>query len=235
MKQHSIHTAMIKKIAERLGPLRAKVVFLGGSATGFHITDKAEPEVRATRDVDIIVEAASVVAYHRLEKTLIELGFSQKIQEEDPICRWYIDDVIVDLMPTDENILGFSNSWYLPAIKNSVTIELEPNFEIRLVTAPYFLATKLDAFFGRGKGDYLVSHDMEDIINLINGRVEIIEDIQTSKADLKEFIINSLQGFLDDELFLEALPGHLLPDKASQGRRDIILKRIKKIVELGSN
>ena len=235
MKQHSIHTAMIKKIAERLGPLRAKVVFLGGSATGFHITDKAEPEVRATRDVDIIVEAASVVAYHRLEKTLIELGFSQKIQEEDPICRWYIDDVIVDLMPTDENILGFSNSWYLPAIKNSVTIELKPNFEIRLVTAPYFLATKLDAFFGRGKGDYLVSHDMEDIINLINGRVEIIEDIQTSKADLKEFIINSLQGFLDDELFLEALPGHLLPDKASQGRRDIILKRIKKIVELGSN
>ena len=138
-------------------------------------------------------------------------------------------------MPTDENILGFSNRWYLPAIKNSVTIELEPNFEIRLVTAPYFLATKLDAFFGRGKGDYLVSHDMEDIINLINGRVEIIEDIQTSKADLKEFIINSLQGFLDDELFLEALPGHLLPDQASQDRRSIILDRIKKIVEIGSN
>ena len=107
MKQHSVHTEMIEQIAERLGPLRPKVVFLGGSATGFHITDKAEPEVRATRDVDIIVEAASVVAYHRLEKTLIELGFSQKIQEEDPICRWYIDDVIVDLMPTDENILGF--------------------------------------------------------------------------------------------------------------------------------
>jgi len=76
---------------------------------------------------------------------------------------------------------------------------------------------------------------MEDIINLINGRVEIIEDIQTSKADLKEFIINSLQGFLDDELFLEALPGHLLPDQASQGRRSIILERIKKIVEIGSN
>lgn len=88
MKQHSIHTEMIKKVAERLGPLRPQVVFLGGSATGFHITDSAGPEVRATRDVDIIVEAASVVAYHRLEKRLIELGFSQQIQEEDPICRW---------------------------------------------------------------------------------------------------------------------------------------------------
>ena len=142
-----------------------------------------------------------------LEKTLMKLGFFQKIPEDDPICRWYINDAIVDVMPTDENILGFSNRWYLPAIKNSVKIELEPDLEILIVTVPYFLGTKLDAFFGRGKGDYLVSHDMEDIINLINGRVEIIEDIQTSKADLKEFIINSLQGFLDDELFLEALPG----------------------------
>jgi len=172
MKQHSIHTAMIQQVAERLGPLRPKVVFLGGSATGFHITDKAEPEIRATKDVDIIVEVASIVGYHKLEKTLRELGFFQKMQEDDPICRWYIDDVMVDVMPTDENILGFSNRWYLPAIKNSVTIELEPNLEIQIVTAPYFIGTKLEAFFGRGRGDYLTSHDMEDIINFINGRVE---------------------------------------------------------------
>ena len=235
MKQHSIHTAMIQQVAERLGPLRPKVVFLGGSATGFHITDKAEPEIRATKDVDIIVEVASIVGYHKLEKTLRELGFFQKMQEDDPICRWYIDDVIVDVMPTDENILGFSNRWYLPAIKNSVTIELEPNLEIQIVTAPYFIGTKLEAFFGRGRGDYLTSHDMEDIINFINGRVEILEDIENSEPDLKTFIIKSLQGFLEDELFLEALPGHLLPDKASQGRRSIILERIKKIVGLDSN
>lgn len=235
MKQHSIHIEMIKQVAERLGPLRPKVVFLGGSATGFHITDKAEPEIRATKDVDIIVEVASRVDFHQLEKTLRELGFIQKMQKDDPICRWYINDVIVDVMPTDENILGFSNRWYLPAIKNSVTIELEPNLEIQIVTAPYFLGTKLDAFFGRGRGDYLTSHDMEDIINFINGRVEILEDIKNSESDLKDFIIKSLQGFLEDELFLEALPGHLLPDQASQGRRSIILERIKIIVKLGSN
>ena len=164
--------------------------------TGFHITDKAEPEIRATKDVDIIVEVASRVDYHQLEKTLRELGFFQKMQKDDPICRWYINDVIVDVMPTDENILGFSNRWYLPAIKNSVTIELEPDLEIQIVTAPYFLGTKLDAFFGRGRADYLTSHDMEDIINFINGRVEIIEDIKKSESDLKDFIIESLHGIL---------------------------------------
>ena len=235
MKQHSIHAEMIKMVAERLGPLRAKVVFLGGSATGFHITDRAEPEIRATKDVDVIVEVTSIVGYHRLEKTLGKLGFFQKMHKDDPICRWYIADVVVDIMPTDENILGFSNRWYLPAIKNAVTIELEPNLEIKIVTAPYFLGTKLDAYFGRGMGDYLTSHDMEDIINLINGRVELLEDIKDSEPDLKAFIIKSLQGFLEDELFLEALPGHLLPDRASQGRRSIILERIKKIAELGSD
>src|SRR5210317_1746278 len=125
MKQHSVHTEMIKQVAEKLGPLRPKVVFLGGSATGFHITDKAEPEIRATKDVDIIAEVASRVEYHRLEKTLRELGFIQKMQKDDPICRWYINDVIVDVMPTDENILGFSNRWYLPAMRNSVTIKLQ--------------------------------------------------------------------------------------------------------------
>ena len=97
MKQHSIHISMIQQVAERLGPLRPKVVFLGGSATGFHITDDAEPEIRATKDVDIIVEVASIVGYHKLEKTLRELGFFQKLQEDAPICRWYIDDVMVDV------------------------------------------------------------------------------------------------------------------------------------------
>ena len=234
MKQHTVHIEMIKRVAEKLGPLRSKVVFLGGSATGFHITDKAAPAIRATKDVDIIVEAASIVEYHKLERMLMQLGFFQKIQEDDPICRWYINDLIVDVMPTDENILGFSNRWYPPAIKTSVTIELEPNLEIKIVTAPYFLGTKLEAFFGRGRGDYLASQDMEDIINLINGRAEVIEDIKNSEPNLRDFIVKSLQGFLNDEFFLEALPGHLLPDRASQGRRFIIQERIKKIIELGS-
>jgi len=76
---------------------------------------------------------------------------------------------------------------------------------------------------------------MEDIIYLINGRVELLEDIKDSEPNLKDFIITSLKGFLENEFFLEALPGNLLPDQASQARRSIILERIKKIVDLGKN
>ncbi len=28
------------------------------------------------------------------------------------MCRWHFDDVILDVMPTDEEILTFGNRWY---------------------------------------------------------------------------------------------------------------------------
>ena len=56
------------------------------------------------------------------------------------------------MMPTDEKILGFSNRWYSDAIQNSQDVEIAEQQTIRLVTPVYFLATKLEAFFGRGSG-----------------------------------------------------------------------------------
>ena len=57
------------------------------------------------------------------------------------------------------------------------------------------------------RGDYLASHGMEDIINFINGRAEVIEDIKSSKPDLREFVVESLQGFLEDEIFSKPCRG----------------------------
>ncbi|MEN6359519.1 MAG: hypothetical protein ABFD59_05615, partial [Smithella sp.] len=106
-------------MARHLGNLREKVVFVGGCATGLLITDPAMPEVRSTQDVDVIVEVASRLEYYRLEKELRSRGFKQDMSENAPVCRWLVDDVKVDVMPTKEDILGFSNRWYLPAIRNA--------------------------------------------------------------------------------------------------------------------
>ncbi len=59
IKAGDVSLAMVRSVAERLGPLRQKAVFLGGAATVLLITDEATPEVRATKDVDIIVEVLS--------------------------------------------------------------------------------------------------------------------------------------------------------------------------------
>ena len=182
--------------------------------------------------MDIIVEVLSKSDYYQLEETLRSLGFTQSMEEDAPLCRWVINDTKVDVMPTDEKILGFTNKWYSPAIKNATEISLEEGLEIRIVTAPYFLATKIEAFYGRGKGDYMASHDMEDIITIIDGRLELIDEVKDSETDLRSFLAEKFRYFLKTEAFLEALLGHLLPDPVSQARLPKITTRIEEIAAI---
>ncbi len=109
MKPSSTNLEMIRIVAKRIGSLREAFVFLGGASTCLLVTDPAAPEIRATLDVDIIVEVASKLEYHKLEEKLRQLGFRQGTEPDDPICRWMVEGVNVDVMPTDEGILGFSN------------------------------------------------------------------------------------------------------------------------------
>ena len=145
--------------------------------------------------------------------------------------RWLVNGIKVDVMPTREDILGFSNRWYLPAIENAKYVELEKELSIKLVTPPYFLATKIEAFKGRGKGDYLASHDMEDIITILDGRTEIIDEIKSSSDEVKTFLSTTFQIFLADENFLDAIPGQLLPDRASQARLPRLIKLLEEIAK----
>ena len=227
-----INIRMIIHVAKRLGNLRDKVVFVGGCATGLFITDPAMPEVRATQDVDVIVEVTSRMEYYRLEEELRSRGFKQDLSENAPICRWLVDVIKVDIMPTQEEILGFSNRWYLPAIKNADHIKLENELTIKLVSPPYFLATKIDAFKGRGGGDYIASHDMEDIITILDGRPEIVSEIRSSSDDLKDFLSRTFRILLASDEFLDSIPGHLSPDRASQTRLPLLIKRLREIAEM---
>lgn len=229
MKPSDINLEMIRIVAKRIGSLREAFVFLGGASTCLLVTDPAAPEIRATLDVDIIVEVASRLEYHKLEETLRQLGFRQGTEPDDPICRWVVEGLKVDVMPINEDILGFSNIWYSQAIKNSNEIEIESNITIRMVTAPYFLATKIEAFYGRGKKDFLASHDMEDIITIIDGREEVIKEIYDEPYELRAYLSAQFQDFLANELSIESLSGHLLPDKASQARLPILMERIRNI------
>ncbi|GLI35004.1 hypothetical protein DAMNIGENAA_24370 [Desulforhabdus amnigena] len=103
---------MVITVARRLGSLRDEVAFLGGATTSFLITDPAYPQVRPTLDVDVIVKIASRMEYYRLEERLRNLGFTQAMGKDEPVCRWLVEGVKIDVMPTEESILGFSNRWY---------------------------------------------------------------------------------------------------------------------------
>ncbi|MBN1957959.1 MAG: hypothetical protein JXQ81_01360 [Desulfuromonadales bacterium] len=226
-----INLQMLCLVARRLEPLLDRLIFLGGCTTALFITDEAAPDVRVTHDVDVIVEVLSRNEYWQLEERLRELGCTQEIDEE-VICRWKLDGITLDVMPTDESILGFSNRWYADAINSADTCSIAENLTIRLVTPTHFIATKLEAFFGRGNNDFWGSHDLEDIVTVIDGRSGIVDEISAAETELKEYIASVLSSLIEARHFREALSGHLPPDRASQERLPLLWKRLVAIAAL---
>ena len=120
-------------------------------------------------------------------------------------------------MPTNPKVLGFSNRWYKAAIAHASTIMFE-GLELRVVTAPYFLATKIDAFKGRGREDYHASKDLEDIITVIDGRPTLLDEVRDSDEEVRSAISGENRNASRQGEFLDALPGHVPPDASSQAR-----------------
>jgi predicted nucleotidyltransferase len=154
---------LFESVVRLLQPVLDELVFVGGCTTGLLITDPAASAIRPTKDVDVIVDVTSYAKYAALSERLLALGLKEDTSEGAPLCRWRHGDLIVDVMPIDEDVLGFSNRWYPSALETAQTHSVVDN-NIRIVTPVYFVATKLEAFHGRGADDVALSHDVEDIV-----------------------------------------------------------------------
>lgn len=209
-----------------LEPVLSELVFVGGCTTGLFITDPAAGGIRPTRDVDAIVDATSYARYTTLAERLRTLGLAEDTTPQAPTCRWRYRHLILDVMPIDAAVLGFSNRWYPAAIETAQTFDIAGR-DVRVVTPALFIATKLEAFHGRGGNDVFASHDLEDIITVIDGRPEIVSDVAAASADVRDYIDSEIRALLDNRDFTEALAGFLLPDPASQARRDLIKTRLR--------
>ena len=223
---------MLVEVARALGPdLVKQVTFVGGCTTALLLTDEVTAEqVRHTDDVDLIVHVISYAKYHALQQDLRVQGFKivvPDIDEDIPICAMQLNELRVDIMPDDESILGFSNRWYKEAVDNSFDYQLNDEITIKLVSPGYFVATKLEAWLGRGKGDALTSRDIEDIINLIDGREELISELGNSSDAVKAFISEQLRQLLNDSNFEYAVSSQ---SNNSPQREKIIFERIEEII-----
>lgn len=222
---------MVIRMARQLGPLRNEFVLVGGSAAGLLVTEVAGAPVRVTRDVDMVVEVGSYASYSRLGERLRERGFAEDASEDAPMCRWRHKDLILDVMAVEEKVLGFGNRWYRAAVEQAQPVELTSGLHIGMITAPYFLGTKFEAFAARGKGDYSVSQDLEDIVVVVDGRDELVGEVATSAADLRNYIARWMNRLTTADDFEAALPGYLMPDEGSQARMGLVLERMKSMAE----
>ncbi len=198
---------------QALGDLSNELIFLGGSVVGLLVTDDGSEPARATADVDAIVQVASRLEYHKVSKRLQAKGFGS--DPNGPICRYIHGALVIDVMPLSEEILGFSNRWYSTAMLQYTRFELTDTLQINVVTAPVFIATKLEAFRARGANDPIMSHDLEDILMVLDGRRELLEDMQAAPLEVSRFIAIEFAGLLVRPFFADLIAGTFEPNRGA--------------------
>ncbi|MBU1358725.1 MAG: hypothetical protein KKC85_17450 [Gammaproteobacteria bacterium] len=221
---------MLEAVAEALGEdLCQQMVFVGGCSTAVLITDEITlQEVRATDDVDLIVGLAGTAQWLRLQQTLNERGFTVS-GEDEVICRMRLGNLKVDFMPDDPHILGFSNRWYREGLDTAVRYILPSGRVIKHLTPPLFLATKLEAYGGRGGNDPLGSHDLEDIINVVDGRPALLDEMQTASTEVRGYLSEQFKALLKHPDFEYFIYGNF---RNPEGRAEIISQKVNALAEL---
>lgn len=227
------NVAMLEVVAHHLGDaLRRQLVFTGWAVVGLLITDPAMPSIRPTEDVDLVAQVLARADYRQLENALRAQGFKPDLSPQAPICRWRIAHISVDVMPTLEAILGFSNRWYPLAVASATTMALPSGIDVQMIQAPVFVATKLEAFHGRGQNDHLFSHDLADLISVIDGRGSLLDECQHVPDELRRYLAAQFQQLLSQRAFMDALPGHLPADAASQARLPDVQQVLQQLANL---
>lgn len=216
---------MLMATAKGLGPLKDEVVFVGGATIELYLVQPVS-KVRPTDDVDFVVEVLRLIDYQKIEERLRGLGFKHHIGPDVPICRWEYQGILVDVMPVEGKILGFTNRWYSEGFRKAVAATLPDGQGIRIFDLPYFVASKIEAFKDRGKGDFAASTDLEDIITVLDGVPDFQARAQQALEDVRTYLQDSFAEFCGDERFWDYLEGHLPPI----GRKERVV-RAKAIIE----
>lgn len=221
----------ILKLDRRLKELPYEFAFLGGSVLSLLVTDPVADTIRVTKDVDVMMNIRTRKEYHQVDRLLEKLGFHHDTREDAPICRWIYEDVTVDVLPIREDVLGWNSKWFEAALGEASTITCE-NRAIRIVSAPYFVALKLEAFEDRGKRDFFSSTDFEDVICLFNGRENIVDEIAAC-ASLRAGLAVKFAEYLACHDVEDAVEGFVQTEDNPMARKDSILNRFRAVSKLG--
>lgn len=213
-------------MATGLRELVDRVAFVGGATIALYVDDPGASDARTTKDVDGVIAVSSFAEFATLEARLRQLGFQHATEPDAPICRWRYQGVVVDIMPTDAAILGFSNRWYAEAMAHRREVEIARGQSIFVFPLPFVLATKLEAFATRGLGDWFASHDLEDVITLLDGATGAAAELSATQGDLRHYLRATLGELLDHASVDEIILAHITPDATSYPRA----QRVKSLI-----
>lgn len=204
-----INIVRLKAVANILSSLEDQFVFVGGATVSLYATNpNLASEIRPTDDVDVVVEIASYSDYVKLEAKLLSVGFVNDTGS-GIYCRYRIQGITVDVMPTDDAALGFTNKWYPDGFRNSIEVTIHDGVSIAIFSLPFFIASKWEAFKGRGKNDYRTSKDFEDLVYIFENVDNLKEQLEEAPLYLREYLRNEFSEIIATRKFEEGLYSHV--------------------------
>ena len=226
MENKIINIGVVAEVAKALGELKKEIVFVGGAVVSLYADDPAADEIRPTTDIDMTVNLMNFSNWAKMQERLAELNFYP-----DPfghaICSYKYKNIPVDIMASEDGPLGPANRWYKVGFKNLQTVKASDQ-EIKILSAPCYLATKFEAFNNRGS-DYRTSHDIEDIVYVLDNRMKIVEEIAIDNIEIRKFIREQLQIIMQKGLMQEILMAHIHPLMLAE-RLPIVEDKIAQII-----
>lgn len=228
---------LLEAAAEALGDLSDEVVFIGAATIPLWITDLAASTGIETVDVDVVVEVSTRGEYEQFGQRLREHGFSED-SNSPVIVRWKHagKQVSLDAIPTSGKVFGFSNRWISESFAHFVRVDLPSNVSIQAASPTFLIATKLEAFGSRRAGDFYGSKDFHDIVTLVDGRIEIVDDVRTASDELGEFVADAIREMANDSNFAIGVEAQLGfgPDVVERARV-VTIPRFRELASVGSN
>ena len=223
----SVSPGLIKVVALALGEFNQQAVFVGGSTVPFYLPENLKSEARVTEDIDVVLELVPKRKLPEFEDLLRKKGFQNDTSEGAPLCRWRLESLKVDIMTSDKEMLGFTNRWYADGVNNTRCIDIE-GVEVQILTLPFFLATKLEAFKGRGRGDFFHS-DMEDIVTIIDAleNRQLKEVFEESSASVGEYLKQEFSKLVAQDDFEQGVTGAVSNRKQAGERARQLIQLIK--------
>ncbi len=226
MENRTINIAVVAEVAKALNELKHNMVFVGGAVVSLYTDDPAADEIRPTKDIDLTINILNLSHWERVQYQLIALGFYP-----DPfghaICSYKYKDIPIDIMTTEDGPFGSTNRWYKIGFENLWKVKAKDE-DITVLSAPCYLATKFEAFNNRGL-DYRTSHDIEDIVYVLDNRIGIVEEIANDDKRVTNFIREQLQSIKDKGLLEEVLIAHIHPIIIEE-RLPVVEEKIKEIL-----
>jgi hypothetical protein len=222
---------MLQTVANGLGELKDEMVFVGGAVAELYADNPAASEIRPTLDVDCVIGIRSRLQFAKMEENLRTRGFKNDTSAGAPICRWIYKDIKVDVMPTDSDVLGFSNRWYEEGIEVKIQKKLPDGTEVFVFPPEYYLAAKFEAHNARGGNDLRQSHDFEDIIYILDSCSDIVDNISASNQNVKMYLKKECQKLLENPNITEGIET-ALPYGSGEESSDILGMIILEIAEI---